>query len=121
MTRQWRIELIEGIYHILSRGNQKQVVFKDDEDKELFIQILGEASKCRLKNTQVFPMQVIPINVNESRCLGTLSAKCPVFLVPYKLFFAFFLAENNLLRYLSSLLGLGFLLIVYAKLFLYDP
>jgi len=44
MARQWRIEFAGGIYHILSRGNQKQIIFKDNKDKEQFIEILGKAS-----------------------------------------------------------------------------
>ena len=44
MARQWRIEFKGGIYHIHSRGNQRQIIFKDDKDRETFIDILGDAS-----------------------------------------------------------------------------
>jgi putative transposase len=44
MARQWRIEYAGGIYHILSRGNQKQIIFKNNKDREQFIDILGIAS-----------------------------------------------------------------------------
>jgi len=44
MARQWRIEYKGGIYHILSRGNQRQVIFKDDQDRETFLEVLGKAS-----------------------------------------------------------------------------
>jgi hypothetical protein len=32
MTRKTRIEFPEIFYHILARGNNKQVIFKDDQD-----------------------------------------------------------------------------------------
>jgi putative transposase len=44
MARQWRIEFKGGIYHILSRGNQRQIIFRDDQDREMFIDLLGDAS-----------------------------------------------------------------------------
>ncbi len=45
MARQWRIEYKGAIYHILSRGNQKQAIFKDDKDREAFIDVIKEAVK----------------------------------------------------------------------------
>jgi len=39
MTRQWRIEFKNGIYHVLSRGNQRQFIFRDDDDREEFLKI----------------------------------------------------------------------------------
>ena len=44
MARQWRIEYKEAIYHILSRGNQRQEIFKTDKDREQFLELLGIAS-----------------------------------------------------------------------------
>jgi len=32
MARKTRIEFPEVFYHILARGNNKQVIFKDDQD-----------------------------------------------------------------------------------------
>jgi putative transposase len=39
MARQWRIEFKEEIYHILSRGNQGQSIFRDDQDRKIFIDL----------------------------------------------------------------------------------
>ena len=44
MARQWRLETKGGVYHVLSRGNNRQDIFKDDNDRRLFMQILGLAS-----------------------------------------------------------------------------
>ncbi len=45
MTRQWRIEFEGAYYHILSRGNEDKNIFRDDKDRALFIEILGEMSE----------------------------------------------------------------------------
>ncbi len=45
MARQWRIEYKGGIYHVLSRGNQRQLIFEDDNDRDIFLKILIEASE----------------------------------------------------------------------------
>ena len=45
MARQWRIEYNGALYHVLSRGNQGQPIFRDDEDRRIFLDIIGEASE----------------------------------------------------------------------------
>ena len=42
MARPWRIEFEGALYHILSRGNQKQDIFLSDVDRHLFLDTLGE-------------------------------------------------------------------------------
>jgi REP element-mobilizing transposase RayT len=42
MDRPWRIEFEGALYHILSRGNQRQDIFLDDADRQLFLDTLGE-------------------------------------------------------------------------------
>jgi len=37
MARTWRIEYEGALYHVLSRGNQRQAIFVDDEDRRLFL------------------------------------------------------------------------------------
>jgi putative transposase len=44
MARQWRIEFEGALYHILSRGNQQQDIFLGDEDRDGFLDVLGEMS-----------------------------------------------------------------------------
>jgi hypothetical protein len=36
MVRAWRIGCEGALYHVLSRGNQRQAIFVDDEDRRLF-------------------------------------------------------------------------------------
>jgi REP element-mobilizing transposase RayT len=42
MARAWRIEYEGALYHVLSRGNQRQAIFTDDEDRFLFLERLSE-------------------------------------------------------------------------------
>ena len=45
MARQWRIEYSGALYHVMSRGNQGQPIFRDDKDRGIFLDIIGEASQ----------------------------------------------------------------------------
>ena len=43
MARQLRIEYAGAIYHVMSRGDRKEPIFLDDEDRRGFLRTLGEA------------------------------------------------------------------------------
>ena len=43
MARQLRIECAGAIYHVMSRGDRKEEIFWDDEDRRQFLRTLGEA------------------------------------------------------------------------------
>ncbi len=45
MPRIKRIYLEEGIFHILTRGNNKQWVFKDESDFKYYLDILKQLKK----------------------------------------------------------------------------
>jgi REP element-mobilizing transposase RayT/DNA-binding CsgD family transcriptional regulator len=45
MTRPLRIEYPGAVYHITSRGNEKKAVFKDDQDRENFLNTLQHVNK----------------------------------------------------------------------------
>ncbi|RQW89018.1 MAG: addiction module toxin RelE [Geobacter sp.] len=45
MARPLRIEFPGAVYHVTSRGNAHANVFKDDDDRELFLKILGQVVK----------------------------------------------------------------------------
>lgn len=42
MARQWRIEYTGAIYHVLSRGNGGQEIFRSKHDRHLFLDLLGK-------------------------------------------------------------------------------
>ena len=39
MTRPLRIEYPGALYHVTCRGNEKRAIFKDDQDREKFLEI----------------------------------------------------------------------------------
>jgi putative transposase len=41
MARPLRIEFPEALYHVTSRGNARQRVFRDDKDCEMFLPTLA--------------------------------------------------------------------------------
>jgi REP element-mobilizing transposase RayT len=45
MARPLRIEYSGALYHVTSRGNEKRPIFKDDEDRKLFLDILVRVNK----------------------------------------------------------------------------
>ena len=42
MARAWRIEYEGALYHVLSRGNEKQDIVIIDDDRKLFLGTAGE-------------------------------------------------------------------------------
>jgi REP element-mobilizing transposase RayT len=59
MPRQLRIEYEGAIYHVLSRGNREEAIFRDDVDRQDFLKTLAEACQkagfevhayCLMKN-----------------------------------------------------------------------
>jgi putative transposase len=42
MARAWRIEYEGALYHVLSRGNERQDIVATEEDRKLFLNTVGE-------------------------------------------------------------------------------
>ena len=51
MPRKLRIEYPGAIYHVMNRGDQREDIFMDDEDRRKFLSTLGEA--CQKTDWQV--------------------------------------------------------------------
>jgi putative transposase len=45
MGRPWRIEYEGGLYHVLSRGNERKDIFRDDQDRLRFLEVVGEMAE----------------------------------------------------------------------------
>jgi putative transposase len=43
MSKDRRLEIVNGIYHVMARGNRKDNVFEDGKDRHRFIKILSKA------------------------------------------------------------------------------
>ena len=42
MPRSVRIEYPDALYHVMARGNRKDVIFLSDSDREIFLHTLGQ-------------------------------------------------------------------------------
>ena len=42
MARKLRVEYPGAIYHVMNRGDRREEIFKDDQDRERFLETLGE-------------------------------------------------------------------------------
>ena len=42
MARPLRIEFPSALYHVTARGDRREDIFEDDEDRKLFLETLGE-------------------------------------------------------------------------------
>src|SRR5207247_2049543 len=43
MARKLRVEYADAIYHLMNRGDRREPIFKDDADRERFLETLAEA------------------------------------------------------------------------------
>ena len=44
MARPWRIELAGGRYDVTARGNERRPIFRDDSDRQRFLEVSAIAS-----------------------------------------------------------------------------
>jgi REP-associated tyrosine transposase len=51
MARPLRIELADGYYHVLNRGNNRQDIFLSDNDRKAFLEALAES--CEIYDVQL--------------------------------------------------------------------
>jgi REP element-mobilizing transposase RayT len=58
MARKLRVEYPGGIYHVMSRGDRREPIFNDDQDRELFLETLGQA--CAKTGWQVHAYCLMP-------------------------------------------------------------
>jgi putative transposase len=43
MARKLRIEYEGAIYHVMNRGDRREAIFREDDDRHLFLKTLAEA------------------------------------------------------------------------------
>jgi REP element-mobilizing transposase RayT len=51
MARKLRIQYPGAIYHVMNRGDRREAIFEDDEDRQRWLKTLGEA--CEKTGWQV--------------------------------------------------------------------
>jgi len=79
LARQWRVEYEGALYHVMARGNDRRAIFYDDQDRQVFLDILGEMSDRFANEIQVyvlmdnhFHLQIKTLRANLSRCMHWL-------------------------------------------------
>jgi putative transposase len=58
MARPLRVEYAGAIYHVMNRGNRRELIFKDDADRHCFLATLGEA--CAKTAWQIHAVCLMP-------------------------------------------------------------
>ena len=58
MARKLRVEYPGAIYHVMNRGDRREPIFRDDEDRQRFLATLGEA--CGKTGWQVHALCLMP-------------------------------------------------------------
>ena len=53
MARPLRIQYPGAVYHITCRGNAKTDIYKDDKDRNSFLEILSESQNIDRKSTRL--------------------------------------------------------------------
>ena len=58
MSRQLRLEYPVAIYHVMNRGNQRNIIFRNDGDRELFFQpwMRRAAKPCKCRFCLLTPL-----------------------------------------------------------------
>lgn len=64
MARQPRVEYPGALYHVITRGNQRQKIFSDDQDRRKYLDILS-----RLKKFHLFRIHAYVLMVNHVHLL----------------------------------------------------
>ena len=55
MPRKLRLEYVGAIYHVMNRGDRREDIFLDDEDRCRFVQTLAET--CEKTDWQVHALR----------------------------------------------------------------
>ena len=58
MARKLRVEYPGALYHVMNRGDRREPIFKDDKDRELFLETMGQA--CAKTGWQVHAYCLMP-------------------------------------------------------------
>ena len=58
MARKLRVEYPGAIYHVLNRGDRREEIFRDDQDRQRFLETLGET--CAKTGWQVHALCLMP-------------------------------------------------------------
>ena len=58
MARKIRVQYEGAVYHVMSRGDRREVIFQGDPDREMFVEALGQC--CWRTGWQVHALCLMP-------------------------------------------------------------
>src|ERR1041385_5657978 len=87
MARLLRIEFSGAIYHVTVRGNERRIIFKDDKDREHFLNVLARTQE--LHRPRVYLVCLMPnhFHLLLETPAGNLSALMARLLPGYAVYF----------------------------------
>ena len=59
MARKPRVEFAGAFYHVICRGNQRQVIFRGDADREYYLELVEQYRErygFKIPNTHFLPL-----------------------------------------------------------------
>ena len=62
MPRKLRLEYPGALYHVMNRGDRRQLIFQDDTDRRTFLELLGQC--CLKTGWQVHPLVLMPNHIH---------------------------------------------------------
>jgi putative transposase len=74
MSRPLRLELAGGLYHVTSRGDRREDIYLDDDDRELWLAILAHVCKrhnwichawCQMSNHYHLVIETVEGNLSQ--------------------------------------------------------
>jgi putative transposase len=74
MSRPLRLELAGGVYHITSRGDRREDIYVDDQDRLLWLEIFGQVCKrynwhchawCQMSNHYHIVLETVDANLSQ--------------------------------------------------------
>ncbi|WP_062118234.1 transposase [Collimonas pratensis] len=74
MSRPLRLELAGGVYHITSRGDRREDIYIDDQDRLLWLEIFGQVCKrynwncyawCQMSNHYHIVLETVDANLSQ--------------------------------------------------------
>ena len=87
MARRPRVLLVGGIYHITCRGNERRVIFKDDADRQRFLDRLAESAETYQVRIYLYCLMSNHVHLLVETPLGNVNRFMGSVLTGYTVYF----------------------------------
>lgn len=87
MARKPRMLLAGGIYHVTSRGNERRAIFRDDRDRERFLDRLAESAASHQVRIHLYCLMPNHVHLLVETPLGNLDRFMGSVLTGYTVYF----------------------------------